>query len=276
MLTKWWQSRAFSKALMKLNWCGLEMPPISNYENQIYSSDFIFQLSRLHTGLPGRYVSGPEARFMKIFVKRETVRREIPINDFFGSNNGKSHLAKSLNEFSQNLVILDDDQLYGMKSIRFQTDADFTSNVQRLEQRFKNHPLAAHYFPWSDRYYLDNIDCSHTLGAIYRQCREQSRAYAIICELTTWKLDPKPLEELQAEYSICLATALAQEWLSNIYYRSGGHSHYYGLNIGQTGLKLIFMKRHDRLLKGFRMFFKYYGGACKVFVPIEDLIKIEA
>ena len=274
MLIRFLQNRTLKKRLEAIDWNQFGALNFSDYENQSCESDFIFQLRRLNTGIHGMNFPGePAWRFNKNLFKFKTVLRKISITDFYGSNGGKSGNSKSLKEYSKKLMILDDQELFRNRSIKFQTDADFETNISRLENRFDDELLTAHFFPWSNRYYLSNVDCSHTIGAIYRQCREQRRAYEVDCELRIWEIDQRELGSLQQKYFIYLATLKANELLSKIYYQTKGHKWFHSMNIGQTDVRLNFIDRNDRLLGGLESFVKYTNMIERPFMELDEAFK---
>jgi hypothetical protein len=274
MLIRFLQNRNLKKRLEAVDWNQFAVLNFSDYENQSCESDFIFQLRRLNTGVPGLNFPGePAWRFKENLFKFKIVRRKISITDFYGSNGGKSGNYRSLKEYSKKLLILDNEELFQNRTIKFQTDADFETNISRLENHFDDKPLKAYFFPWSNRYYLLNEDCSHTIGAIYRQCTEQRREYEVDCELHIWEIDRRELSSLQQKYFIYLATQKANELLSTIYYQTKGHDWFYSMNISHTDVCLNFIDRNDQLLGALESFVKYTNMIERPFMELDEAFK---
>jgi hypothetical protein len=169
MLFRFFKKRALLKDLRAIDL--EEFSPIypKDYETQRYETDFLFGLTKLCRSqwLLPYMASDPRKLFKQLLFVSQKELCQIPIVSFFGSNNGKSFQSKSLAEFSKKLLVLDEDSIY-KNPLKFQEEEDFVRNVKSFEDEFKNNPVDAYYFSWSDRLYLANIDRAHTTAAIYR------------------------------------------------------------------------------------------------------------
>lgn len=148
--------------------------------NQMLRTDPIWIISSKRNELPAFVKNDCNSLFA---LSHTTIKETlIPILEFYGSNHGKSKAHKSLKDFAYNALLPQDENF----RIGYSTQDDWDKNIRSVDTRFKGEAIDAHFFGWNSRLFLDNIDQSHHLAAIYRQALEQNRDYNVNCTLKIW------------------------------------------------------------------------------------------
>lgn len=222
-------------------------PPIRSFETQEYRSDFIYRLTSLQLGdlsfmsLPDFH---PGRQLQNIIISSPPKTVIIPITSFFGCQAGKSGVYPSLKTFADSLYIINEnDSRHFRRRIKFQSIEDFRENIEVFERRFSDHPVSAHYFSWSNKYYLSACDCSHTIAAIYRQCIEQGRNYEISCELREWFIDREKLKAFNNEYLLLSMPPALLDRIIEVFCRQ--KVDYSAAAIPHTKIKTLFVSRSE-------------------------------
>lgn len=130
----------------------------------------------------------------------EIKNSKINILDIYGSFSGKSKPSKNLSSFSSTLEICCKKihKKFSGRTIYFQDLEDFTTNISILEKRFDK--IDVFHFTWNNRYFICNSDCSHTIGAIYRQAKEQKLLYQLKCNIKKYEIKSDIYDLLKKEW----------------------------------------------------------------------------
>jgi hypothetical protein len=178
---------ALKEALGKVEFLAIDLKKV-HPESMFYDDNLLSNLSKSEYDVlisPGISETWDALRgLIKRYPPSEVC--EMSVFSLDGLTCSKTGGYKSLEEFAFGLYL--PHEYHDPNPIRFETDADFLSNIAHFESRFKHDGFVYHR-AWDGKYFVANSDGAHHLAALYRQCKEQDRQYMIRCRIQEHTLD---------------------------------------------------------------------------------------
>lgn len=182
---------------------------IEELSNQTLESDLIYNLKNINSVRNNDLVY-----FLSKLVNAKSSNTHIynDIATFYGISSGKSRCCRNLYEFSQNALT---ETYSGSRKIGFKTNEDWEENTVDISNEIEKRRIAKSYLTaWNKRMFLCNSDGSHRIAAIYRQAKEQQRAYKIKCEHDLLYIDHQTKIELKKNYDCFVVSSIGRNGYS--------------------------------------------------------------